>query len=42
MELVKKTNDNDADMHARAGDRRALLRTTQRQSAVMMVVCSRA
>ena len=38
------TNDNDAidaDMHARAGDAELILRTTQRQSAVMMVVCSR-
>ena len=38
------TNDNDAidaDMHARAGDAELILRTTQRQSAVMMVACSR-
>ena len=26
--------------HARAGDAELILRTTQRQSAVMMVVCS--
>ena len=31
----------NADMHARAGDAELILRTTQRQSAVMMVVCSR-
>ena len=29
----------NADMHARAGDAELILRTTQRQSAVMMVVC---
>ena len=36
------TNDNDAivaDMHARAGDAELILRATQGQSAVMMVVC---
>ena len=36
------TNDNDAidaDMHARAGDAELILRATQRQSTVMMVVC---
>ena len=36
------TNDNDAidaDMHARAGDAALTWRATQRQSAVMMVVC---
>ena len=36
------TNDNDAidaDMHARAGDAELILRTTQRRSAVMVVVC---
>ena len=27
--------------HARAGDAELILRTTQRQSAVIMVVCSR-
>ena len=31
----------DTDMHARAGDAELILRTTQRQSAVMMVACSR-
>ena len=31
----------NADMHARAVDAELILRTTQRQSAVMMVVCSR-
>ena len=36
------TNDNDAidaDMHTRAIDAELILRATQRQSAVMMVVC---
>ena len=36
------TDDNDAidaDMHARAGDAELILKATQRQSAVMMVVC---
>ena len=44
MDREATTNDNDAidaDMHARAGDAELILRTTQRQSAVMMVVCSR-
>ena len=31
----------NAEMHARAGDAELILRTTQRQSAVMMVVCFR-
>ena len=38
------TNDNDAidaDMHTRARDAQLILRATQRQSAVMMVVCYR-
>ena len=44
MDEEATTNDNDAidaDMHARAGDAELIVRATQRQSAVMMVVCSR-
>ena len=44
MDKEATTNDNDAidaDMHARAGDAELILRATQRQSVVMMVVCSR-
>ena len=40
MEATTNDNDaNDADMHARAGDAELILRATQKQSAVMMVVC---
>ena len=44
MDKEATTNDNDAidaDMHSRAGDAELILRATQRQSTVMMVVCYR-
>ena len=44
MDREATTNDNDsidADVHARAGDAELIFRATQRQSAVMMVVCYR-
>ena len=43
MDKEATTNDNDAieaDMHAHAGDADFILRATQRQSAVMMVVAT--
>ena len=42
MDLEAATNDNDAidaNMHALAGDAELILRATQKQSAVMLVVC---
>ena len=44
MDMEATTNDNDAidtDVHARAGDTELILRATQRQSAVTLVVCYR-
>ena len=44
MDKEATTNNNDAidtDMHASAGDAELILRATQKQSAVMMVVCYR-